>query len=614
MHTLILGFDSFDPEIFERLASQGKLPNLTKYSDMGKYSKFEVSDPPQTEVSWTSIATGLNPGGHGIFDFVHREPSSYTPFVSLLPTERKLGGTQFVPPYNARTIFEEATRQGYPATTLWWPATFPARLESPVRTIPGLGTPDIMGRLGVGSLYTTESGLEEEDRKTTIKILKETGKGKYSSSIDGPAAKKRGGTQVVTVDLKLDLNDDGSANLIVDKQSLQLAQGEWSPIIEVTFKMGLFVSVRAVTKAILTQTSPEVHLYFLPLQIHPLSSPWRYATPPSFVKQIWKTSGPYLSLGWPQDTTGLEEGCISDDQFMSLCTSIHAAREYTYLNLIDSFNEGILAAVFDSLDRIQHMFRRDRPDLVDGWYVKLDDLVGRVEKRMQALGDQNLKFFVLSDHGFSDFQHKVNLNRWLVENEYLITNNSNGSGGLGDVDWSRSQAYAVGLNSLYVNLKNREGQGMVASDQILPLLSQLSDQLKDWRGPDGRPVIERTLLRDEAYSGPYTPYGPDILIGYSPGYRASAETGLGKWNENTIEPNNDHWGADHCIDSLAVPGVIFCNQGFGNISSPSYRDIPVLTLGKELEQPQREISKPPSSTGGEDKEVLEERLKDLGYL
>jgi len=112
MHTLILGFDSLDPVTFERLASQGKMPNLTKYAEAGKYARFEISDPPQTEVSWTSIATGLNPGGHGIFDFVHRDPETYTPFVSLLPTRRNIAGVQFVPPYKANTIFEEKTFWG----------------------------------------------------------------------------------------------------------------------------------------------------------------------------------------------------------------------------------------------------------------------------------------------------------------------------------------------------------------------------------------------------------------------------------------------------------------------------------------------------------------------
>jgi predicted AlkP superfamily phosphohydrolase/phosphomutase len=66
MRTIILGLDAFDPQVFENLYEQNRLPNLAKYVEAGGYSRFSVSNPPQSEVSWTSIASGLNPGGHGI--------------------------------------------------------------------------------------------------------------------------------------------------------------------------------------------------------------------------------------------------------------------------------------------------------------------------------------------------------------------------------------------------------------------------------------------------------------------------------------------------------------------------------------------------------------------
>jgi hypothetical protein len=426
--------------------------------------------------------------------------------------------------------------------------------------------------------------------------------------------KKGKGVAASAAEMQLDIDDEHIARLVVGKQVVPLQVGQWSDIFEVPFKLSLFFSIRAVTRAILTQVEPEARLYLLPLQIHPLASAWRYATPPAFVRQTWQACGPYLTLGWPQDTTGLEEGCISDDQFLQLCDSIFAGRQRLLMHLLDSFQEGILAAVFDSLDRVQHMFWRDRPDVVERWYQKLDGLVGAVEQRLQATGQKKARLFVLSDHGFSDFRYKVHLNRWLGENGYLAARTENGSGSLTQVDWARSQAYAVGLNSLYLNQVNREGQGCVLPEERASLLARLRDLLLGWRGLDGRPVVQRVLTQDEAFSGPYTDYGPDLLIGYSPGYRASSETGLGAWKNKTIEQNRDHWGADHCIDSLSVPGVIFCNQGLQGLAQPSYRDIPALTIGKQLEQNANPPARPPSSTSGEDREILEERLKSLGYL
>jgi predicted AlkP superfamily phosphohydrolase/phosphomutase len=613
MRVLILGIDSFDPIVFERLASEGKMPHLAKYLDSGKYDRFIVSDPPQTEVSWTSIATGLDPGGHGIFDFVHRDPGSYSPFVSLLPTERKAFGLQFKPPYRARTIFEEATRMGYPAASLWWPATFPARPELPVNTIPGLGTPDILGKLGVGTFFTSDTDRRFSNGKTPLKIFDIEGS-KYASQIEGPLRKKGDHSNAALVNLKLEVIDEQNARMLVGGQPIDLRVGYWSPILEIPFKMGFLMTVRTLTRAVVTQIHPCIQLYMLPLQVHPLASPWRYATPPAFIKDIWKSCGPYLTLGWPQDTTGLEEGFISDTQFISLCESIHAHRERVLFRMLEDYTEGLIGIVFDSLDRIQHMFRRDRPDIIESWYQKMDALVGRVEKRLQKIGGPATKLLVLSDHGFADFDSKVHLNRWLVEKGYLSLKGPDLEGNLGNVNWQDSQAYAVGLNSLYLNLQGREAEGSVSEDNSKPLLTELRDQLTSWRAPADQPVVQRALLREKIYSGPYSDLGPDILIGYSPGYRASQDTGLGKWGNTSLEANPDHWSGDHCIDSTSVPGVIFCSQGFEGLSDLSFRDIPRLTLGKELDGSNGKPPQKPASLDESEKEAIEERLKSLGYL
>jgi predicted AlkP superfamily phosphohydrolase/phosphomutase len=612
MQTLILGFDAYDPTVFERLSERGQSPNLTKYVEAGGYARFAVVNPPQTEVSWTSIATGLNPGGHGIFDFVHRDPATYTPYVSLLPTKRGLFGTQFVPPYKARTIFEEAARQGFPATALWWPAMFPARPELPVRTFPGLGTPDIQGRWGVGTLFSSNVEAIDEKRKTPVVPLERAGEDRYTGLLTGPARKKQKDSQPAVIRLQLDLRGDKSAWLTVGEHSIELIEGKWSPVLQISFKVGRLFKVHALTRMILSQTWPDVKLYALPLQLDPLHPLWRYATPRSFVKQVWGTCGPFLTLGWPQDTTGLEEECFTDSQFLDLCESIFNAREHILMHQLEYFGEGILASVFDTLDRVQHMFRRDRPDIVDEWYVKLDALVGRVGQRLADLEREGqTRVVVVSDHGFSDFNYKVHVNRWLVKHGYLATNGNSESGSLQDVDWARSQAYAVGLNSIYVNLEGREGKGAVQAGQYEPLVNKLCDELLEWQGPDGRPVLQRALDQDEVFEGPLARYGPDIVLDFSPGYRASAETGLGKWEEAGVEPNHDHWGADHCVDPQAVPGVLFCNQGLTGFPHPSYRDFPALAIGTTLDS---DSSAPPPAFSEEDQDVVEERLRSLGYL
>lgn len=634
MHTLILGLDAFDPNIFERLHDRGRLPTLGKYADSGGYARFGVTNPPQSEVSWTSIATGLNPGAHGLFDFVHRDPATYRVHASLLPTKKGLAGTQFVRPYNARTLFDHAVDRGYPATTLWWPATFPAQAQNPVNTLPGLGTPDLLGRLGVGTFFTDDPDLNATENKIPIEHLTQKSNDHYTGALHGPARKKLlGGMETTTAGFHLEQTGDDTAALTIDGRRIELRLGQWSPILELSFKIGLIFSVKALTRFILTQLEPHVRLYALPLQIHPGHSPWPYGASGGFVKDTWDNCGPFLTLGWPQDTTALEEGYIDDDHFLALCHDILAARERVLMHHIDHFHEGALASVFDTLDRVQHMFWRQRPDIVEDWYVRLDQLVARVQERLaQRRLQEEVRLVIVSDHGFSDFHHKVHLNHWLEEAGYLVTtdhqpldssaNSSNSSNSwqkntrrhsLSDVNWSQTRAYALGLNGIYLNLAGREGQGAVSPADRDRLVRDLCRALQQWQGPDGQPVVQEALPRDQAFQGPFAEHGPDIVVGYAPGYRASQDTGLGKWPAQTIVPNNDHWAADHCISAAAVPGVLFANQDrLRDHPSPTYRDIPAITIDAAPDS--SGSAPPPPPMAGEDEQAIEERLKGLGYL
>ena len=257
------------------------------------------------------------------------------------------------------------------------------------------------------------------------------------------------------------------------------------------------------------------------------------------------------------------------------------------------------------------MFWRDRPDIIEEWYEKLDGLVGRVEAELQKKNLKDTRVLVVSDHGFSNFDQKVHLNRWLIENSYLAPKDEDEPGNLRNIKWESSQAYGLGLNSIYLNQAGREGQGIVEQDQIESLAGKIKEKLLGWQDVNGNNVVRSVAAKSEALSGPLAEFGPDLMVGYAPGFRASQQTGLGEWEVESIEQNLDHWSADHCIDPDSVPGVLFCNQGLANFPEPSYRDMPVLATGEEI---QGGGSAPPPTFSDEDQEILEERLKSLGYL
>jgi predicted AlkP superfamily phosphohydrolase/phosphomutase len=257
------------------------------------------------------------------------------------------------------------------------------------------------------------------------------------------------------------------------------------------------------------------------------------------------------------------------------------------------------------------MYWKSRPDVIRDWYRKLDKLVGQVIPKLTIQTGKLTRFLIVSDHGFNDFDYKVNLNRWLIQKGYLSPIQETPVGDLKSVDWSRTKAYALGLNSIYLNLAGREGKGTVSKEESLVLCNRLRNELLSWKNSNHQSIVHQAWTRDETFNGKLSDFGPDLVVGFSSGYRASADTGLGAWKADPIEINNDHWGADHCYDPDLVPGVLFSSGGLSEFSNPSYRDFPGLAIDAA---PDARGVTPPKTLSDEDQEKVEERLRSLGYL
>src|SRR3954470_17119297 len=80
---IVIGLDGLEPTIAEPMLRAGELPHLAQVAARGGYSQVETTCPAQTPVAWSTFATGVNPGAHGIFDFVRRDPKTYLPDLGL---------------------------------------------------------------------------------------------------------------------------------------------------------------------------------------------------------------------------------------------------------------------------------------------------------------------------------------------------------------------------------------------------------------------------------------------------------------------------------------------------------------------------------------------------
>lgn len=88
---IILGIDGMDPRLVYRFVKEGGLPNFKKLMTNGGFRPLGTSLPPQSPVAWSNFITGMNPGGHGIFDFIHRDPVTFVPYLSTTRLRRQSG-------------------------------------------------------------------------------------------------------------------------------------------------------------------------------------------------------------------------------------------------------------------------------------------------------------------------------------------------------------------------------------------------------------------------------------------------------------------------------------------------------------------------------------------
>ena len=80
---VVLGLDGLDPSILRALIGAGRAPNFQRLAEMGAFSKLGTTMPALSPVAWSSFITGMTPGGHGVADFILRDPETYQPVFSI---------------------------------------------------------------------------------------------------------------------------------------------------------------------------------------------------------------------------------------------------------------------------------------------------------------------------------------------------------------------------------------------------------------------------------------------------------------------------------------------------------------------------------------------------
>jgi predicted AlkP superfamily phosphohydrolase/phosphomutase len=654
---VVLAFDGVDAGLVETMLSAGRLPNLAALAARGGFSPLTPPVPPQTPVSWTSFSTGLDPGGHQIFDFLKRDPSDMVPTFAVAEEKEArflLGRTTpavagaaaaalFLVPavvlaarrrraaaavlfvlaagaalgsFAAARAWLPATRPSVvsnrrgttfwsetiarPATVIRMPVTFPPERFAQGRLLSGLGVPDLSGRIGKPSYYTSDPFFApREGNDFSIELVRlESNVGGQTTRIVGPPGRAfgRGGT----IDLPMALTVPDSRDRIsieAGKSKVTLTPGQWSDWTSLAFRVNPLVTVHGYARFLLQSVSPEIALYVSPVQFDPERLPpgFEVSSPPGYARDLVRRFGRFKTMGWAIDTWSIQSGTLSEAAFLEDVAAT-VAHERKMLAAMLKEDRRLLVHYFEFPDRVGHVFWRFRDpkhpaydaalaarygDAVEKSYETMDAIVGDTARAIPA----DAALMVLSDHGFATWRRSVNYDSWLVDKGYLVLKGDARRQNLEAlfsrgafweaVDWSSSRAYAMGLGDVYVNLRGREKEGIVSPGaEYEALRAELTAGLLELTDPvNGEHAVSRVFKREDVYRRYDPRLIPDLIVANRPGYRVSWQSSLGVPTGSVFEDNRDVWSGDHCsLDPDLVRGVFFASRPFSASRVPMITD------------------------------------------
>lgn len=553
---VVLGFDGCDPNIVQELMVQNRLPNFQRLAKQGSWSPLATSFPAQSPVAWSTFITGMDAGGHGVFDFLQRDLKTMKVVPSL--SEVVDGKPHLL--RQGEAFWKPLVNQQLPCILLKVPANFPPPQDGS-RMLTGMGTPDLLGSYGTYTLYSEMDPGSPTNQSNTLEwngqsggqlVPVESRGGIVEASIIGPSNG--------SLPFKVGLDEVAQAAVLEfsnrTQQPVVLKVGQWSAWQSLDFGQQ-----RKGTVRLLLRSLKPFQLYVSPINIDPAHPVTPISSPNSFSQALCRCCGPFYTQGMAEDTKALSNGALSDLEYLQQSRLVNQESWRLLRYGLKEFKSGLLFCYVSTIDLQSHVYWRQRgqskspyKDVVDDAYLEADKMVGEVLDHLQGQGD----LLVVSDHGFAAFNRSFDLNAWLFEKGYL---KAEVDSALEKTDWTQTKAYAVGFNGLYLNLSGREPRGIVAKSDSATQLKQLSQELLAVRDPEtGAAAISNVYVGQEIYRGTQRERGPDLVIGYARGYRVSWNSALGQRGRQQFSANQSHWTGDHLIDPTAVPGVVFSSR------------------------------------------------------
>ena len=584
---IVLGIDGMDPGFLERHWSA--LPNLDRLRREGDFQRLGTTIPPQSPVAWSTFITGLDPGGHGIFDFVHRDPATMMPVSSLgetIESKHKLRIGPYALPLSSgevrsfrqgKAFWQILSEHGVPATILRMPVNFPP-VRCQCQELAGMGTPDLAGTYGTFTFFTDDPSVPAGDVAGGRIVTVQRTANDAVLPLEGPVNSLRKDRARTKIEILAHLDAAaGAARFDLPGARIILKQGEWSDWLPVRFPMIPGAGANGIVRIYAQELAPRLRIYVSPVNLDPARPDLPISRPASYSRELARAIGPFYTQGIAEDTAALRRGVFQLPEYLAQSRQVTEEQRALLRYAVEHFQGGLLFQHLLAIDQNSHvLWSRHEPELLET-YRRIDEAIGWVRNRAPDAG-----MIVLSDHGFARFDRAFNLNTWLYREGFLSLDDPSNTGPdelFAHVDWSKTQAYALGLNGLYLNLRGRERQGIVEpGEPAVRLLRVIARRLLEFRDPgQARQVVSDMYSPRELFHGGALGLAPDLIVGYSPDYRCSWGSALGAVAAETVEDNRDAWIGDHCIAARHVPGVLITNRPL-RLRDPKLADVTLEIL------------------------------------
>jgi predicted AlkP superfamily phosphohydrolase/phosphomutase len=540
---LMLGLDAALPDLIQRFAQEGSMPNVWRLMEGGFFSRMITTFPPLTAAAWGAITSGAGPGTAGIPSLMVHEPGDpldkwYTSF------DRRM--------LKAETLWEAGTRAGKKTLLMNWPVTFPLKIDKGIQLAASLNPPFRyfympLWDIASSAIFSTrkERCNQVPGRAVQVKLEQASGwknvpehKGTpLEIAIHVPPTYAKGPGYHVLI---LDSKGSGYDRVIiapakdVSQKIAELAEGERSAWIEEKFvdSQGEQKRGRFYFYLIRLEGREDFRLYH-----SAINTAENLTLPPDLTGELIKAAGPYMEV---DDPWAYMDGWVSIDFYLHQLTQHNDWWEKATRFGLKKIDWDMAFSWVGTIDHIQHVLyggidpncsyynEQEAPKIL-GYirrvYAEIDERIGRI---LQDVNLDETLVCIVSDHGFSAIEWNPYLKHHLAK-AGLVNFKLDYESNRMVIDWSRTKAFPLEPchAHIFINLKGRDPDGIVDPKDYEKVQEEVIDALLGMRDPrNGQRVVEMAIPKREAGTvGVFEQQGfqriGDVLFALKPQYMAN---------------------------------------------------------------------------------------------